>query len=128
MRSDVFGEVGARGQEAGNLVHQLAGGATALLQDLNDVAVEAAAVVRREVFGGADDDRNVPAVGAALQLFHESEPIHLRHQEVQQNDAGHLSGDAFEADFSVLRFNDSAPLLLGGPAQHLAGIGVILND
>src|ERR1035441_10249013 len=110
MRSDVFGEVGTRGQEAGNLVHQLARGATALLQDLNDVAVKAAAVVRREVFGGDDDDRNMAAVGAALQFFHESESIHLRHQKVQQNDAGHLRGDAFEAESAVLRFNDSAPL------------------
>src|SRR5262245_28090138 len=53
--------------------------AVALLDDALDAAVEALAILLREVLRGYDHDRDFLPVRPSAQFVHELEPVHLRH-------------------------------------------------
>src|SRR5947209_16154653 len=70
-------------QDTANLAQRLV--APGLLNDALDAAVEAAAVLRRQILAGNHDDGNVTPLRPTAHFFEELETIHFGHDEIENN-------------------------------------------
>ena len=101
-----------------------------LPQDALHVAVEPAPVVVGEVPGRQHDDRDVPPPVVPAHLGGEREPVHLRHQQVEHDQARRGAGaprQQVERRAPVLGLDDGEPLPLQEPPQRPARRRVVLH-
>src|SRR5262249_36079371 len=74
-----------------------------LLNDALDATVETVAILLSQIFCGDDHHWDVLPVGASTQLVHELEPIHRRHQQVENDQVGLRGGEGIDGYPAVLR-------------------------
>ena len=100
----------------------------ALLDDPGHHAVQAPAVLGRQVLGRQDDDRDGPPRLALAQHLEELEAVHLRHHQVEQDEPGRRRRQPLQRDPAVLGLVDGPPGALQHAAHQLAGRRVVLDE
>ncbi len=85
-------------------------------------------VVAGQVSGRDDDDWNRPPGLVAAELGDELEAVHLRHHQVEQDDARRDVAQALERHLSVLRLHDRVALRLEHAPEELPEPGVVVHD
>src|SRR5437879_5615027 len=78
-----------------------------LLDRSLDAAVAALLVLGRDVLGGEHDDGDAAPALVTADLLHEFEAIHLRHHQVQHDQAGRALAKPLEGDTAVLGLHDT---------------------
>ncbi len=92
----------------------------ALAEDAPDLAVEAGAVLRRDLLGRHHHHGNASAGLGPAELGHELEAVHLRHHEVEEDEVGHGAARLSRARRPFVRLGDGPAVALERAADHLA--------
>src|SRR4030095_9206489 len=100
----------ASSYEVAHLTQQLLAAVCPLLEDLFYIAIEALAVVRRQVPRCDHHDRNWPPCFVVTQRLDKREAIHLWHHEIEQDQLRPILCDALQGDTPIGGLGHRPPL------------------
>src|SRR2546422_3931084 len=98
-----------------------------LLNNLEDALFEHGVLGSRERFRGEHDHRDQPVLWILTKMLEDREPVHPRHEEVEQDGVGPLPGDRLERLLAVRRRLDLVGLAFEKLAHHVHHLRVVVH-
>ena len=100
----------------------------ALLDDAVNAAIQALAVVCRDILGCQHNHVNVAPVGIGAHVAHEGKTVHFRHHQVQQDQSGFFARQLIERQAAVFGFRNRPALFGQQGRKSRARIGIVIDN